>query len=125
MIDRITQVREEVPVPPAFAPEDRDRLLPDVLVVTLTEPDDPVTVVKAIVPGLEAEVLSHHRMGTPAVEQLRARAPHAVFDGREAPGAHWTQTTDGVWIDERWLDGVARDFLPLYREPGRHDFAFA
>lgn len=125
VVRRITQVHETVPLPPAFAPEDRDRLLDDVLVVTLTEPDDPVTVVKAIVPGLEAEVLSHHRVGAPAIEQLRARAPWAVFDGAADPGAGWARSATGAWVDERWLDEVARDFLPLYREPGRHDFAFA
>ena len=102
VVDRITHVHEHVPLPPAFAPEDRDRLLPDVLVVTLTRPEDPVTVVKAIVPGLEAEVLSHHRVGAAAVAQLRARAPHAVFDGERVPGDGWAQA-DGRRVGRRAL----------------------
>ncbi len=106
VVARITQVRETVPLPPP-GPLDLGDL--EVVVAPLTDPGDEAQVVRVTVPGLEAEVLSHHRIGPRALARLRERLPEAV-------GAD-----DAV--DVALLERLAADFLPLYREPDRHGYA--
>jgi ribosomal protein S12 methylthiotransferase accessory factor len=103
VVMRITQVREHVALPeprgldPVQALRDAGF---EVLVVPMTAGD--VRVVKVVVPGLECEVLSHHRIGPRARAALDARL--------------------GTW-DADALRRLAFDFLPLYREPDRHSWA--
>jgi hypothetical protein len=93
----------------------------EVVVCELTEPGDLARVARVTVPGLEAEVLSHHRIGPRALAALRLRLPHAVWDGPAAPGPGWAAAA-GAWVDRGELRRLAAGFLPLYREPDRHAY---
>jgi ribosomal protein S12 methylthiotransferase accessory factor len=115
VVRRITQVVEPVPLPPAGRRRDHEL---EILVVEMTEPGEAATVAKVIVPGLEAEVLSHHRLGPRGLARLRERCPHAVSD-EPVPG--W-EPCAGAWVDAGWLTGLAGAFFPLYREPDRHAY---
>jgi ribosomal protein S12 methylthiotransferase accessory factor len=108
VVGRITQVRETVPMPPAST---LDLAGLEVLVVPLTAEGDEAQVARVTVPGLEAEVLSHHRLGPRGLARLRERLPDAV-------------RADGS-VDTGLLERLAEDFLPLYREPDRHGYAAA
>lgn len=123
--DRITKVHETVPLPPAFTSERRAAALAEagreILYVPMTQPGDEAQVAKVIVAGLEAEVLSHQRLGPRGVERLATRCPHAVHEGAEAPGEGW-QRVSGRWVHTAWLAKLARTFFPLYREPDRHAY---
>jgi len=125
LVERITHVREEVPLPPAYGPEATPGLLAaaglEVLVCELTEPGEAASVARVTVPGLEAEVLSHHRIGSRALATLRLRLPHTVWDGPAAPGPGWAPAA-GAWVDRVELRRLAAGFLPLYREPDRHAY---
>jgi hypothetical protein len=90
-------------------------------VCDLTAPDDLASVARVTVPGLEAEVLSHHRIGPRALAALRLRLPHVVWDGPSAPGPDWARAA-GAWVDREELRRLAAGFLPLYREPDRHAY---
>ena len=100
VVERITHVRETVLMPEPVA-SGLDEL--DVLVIQMTQPGDAASVAKVIVPGLEAEVLSHHRLGPRAFARLAERFPQTE-------------------IDDAWLDATAAGFEPLYREPDRHAY---
>ena len=93
----------------------------EAIVVDLSAPGDPVRVVKVIVPGLEAEVLSHHRIGPRGIGRLRARLPHTWHSGEHRPDDGWSAVPGG-WMDVRTLEALTAPFLPLYREPGRHAY---
>ncbi len=96
-----------------------------IVVVDCSPPDSPVRVVRAIVPGLESETMSYHRIGWRGVARLRARADALVLDGPQ-PGAlrvrlrpeDEARCGGPAWLD---TDGVARltaRLYPLYRECG-------
>ena len=125
LVERITHVREEVPLPPAYPAGATPGLLAaaglEVLVCELTAPGDLAHVARVTVPGLEAEVLSHHRIGPRALAALRLRLPQAVWDGPAAPGPGWAAAA-GAWVDREELRRLAAGFLPLYREPDRHAY---
>jgi hypothetical protein len=125
LVERITHVREEVPLPPAYAPGASPGLLAaaglEVLVCDLTAPGEAACVARVTVPGLEAEVLSHHRIGPRALAALRLRLPHVVWDGASPPGPDWARAA-GAWVDRGELRRLAAGFLPLYREPDRHAY---
>ena len=125
LVERITHLREEVPLPPAYPAEATPALLAaaglEVLVCELTEPGEAARVARVTVPGLEAEVLSHHRIGPRALAALRLRLPHTVWDGPAAPGPGWAAAA-GAWVDREELRRLAAGFLPLYREPDRHAY---
>jgi ribosomal protein S12 methylthiotransferase accessory factor len=105
VVSTITQVRETVALP---EPSTLDLGEHEVVVVALTAPGDEAQVARVTVPGLEAEVLSHHRIGPRAHARLRERLPDAV-------------RADGS-VDTGVLERLAADFLPLYREPDRHGY---
>jgi len=119
--DRITRVHETVPLPPPYPNARREAALAgsglEILYVPMTERGDEAQVAKVVVPGLEAEVLSHQR----GVERLATRCPQAVHDGSEAPGAGWERVS-GRWVHTAWLAELAASFFPLYREPDRHAY---
>jgi len=106
VVSTITRVRETVPLPERTGSLDLGGR--EVVVVRLTDADDEAQVARVTVPGLEAEVLSHHRVGPRALARLCERLPEAVRD-------------DGT-IAVRPLERLAADFLPLYREPDRHGY---
>ena len=119
--DKITHVSEVVAMPPPYpttAP--LERLGAEILVIDMTEPGDAAHVVKVVVPGLEAEVLSHHRIGPRALERLTLRLPQVVHQG-DSPGPGWRHAA-GAWVDVDALRALAEPFLPLYREPDRHAY---
>ena len=112
----------------------------DVLLVDLSPPgaddsgDHGVHVVKAIVPGMEVETMSYHRIGERGAARLLARDSHLV--GRGAPPragtapirltATATERLGGpVWLDVAEIDRIVGRLYPLYREPGRHRAALA
>jgi ribosomal protein S12 methylthiotransferase accessory factor len=130
VVRRITHVSELVALPPASAED----VLPgallaegfEAIVVDLTADDEPAHVVKVVVPGLEAEVLSHHRLSDRGVARLAERCPSLVAGGSAAPGTGWQRvvTHDGAaWIDVVAMQRLAAPFLPLYREPDRHAYS--
>jgi YcaO-like protein with predicted kinase domain len=130
VVRRITHVNELVALPPASAED----VLPsallaeglDAIVVDLTADDEPAHVVKVVVPGLEAEVLSHHRLSDRGVARLAERCPSLVARGTAAPAAGWQRavTHDAeAWIDVVAMQRLTAPFLPLYREPDRHAYS--
>ncbi|SDQ22037.1 YcaO-like family protein [Quadrisphaera sp. DSM 44207] len=109
----------------------------DVLVAEVRS--GPVSVVKALVPGLEVETMSYGRIGERGVRALLERPPgqgrELVAVGRRPDGLGWARVHLTAEALERlggpaWLDrdGVAARvgrLYPLYREPGRHAAALA
>jgi ribosomal protein S12 methylthiotransferase accessory factor len=88
-----------------------------------------VHAVKAIVPGLEVETMSYHRIGERGAARLLARQSPLVGRGRPSrPGtapirltAAATERLGGpVWLDVAEIDRIVGRLYPLYREPGRH-----
>jgi len=129
VVERITHVSEPVDLPPALGGD----VLPDAMraegfeaiVADLTADDDPVHVVKVVVPGLEAEVLSHHRLSDRGVAQLAERCPRLVARSTAGLGPGWQRvaTRDAAaWVDVPAMKQLSARFLPLYREPDRHAY---
>lgn len=129
VVERITHVSEIVELPPACA----DDVLPsalqaeglEVIVADLTADDEPAHVVKVVVPGLEAEVLSHHRLSDRGVARLAERCPRLVARSGAGLGPGWKRvvTQDGpAWVDVHAMERLTARFLPLYREPDRHAY---
>ncbi|HEU4622217.1 MAG TPA: YcaO-like family protein [Burkholderiaceae bacterium] len=100
----------------------------DVLYVDFSPPGREVFVVKAIVPGLESETLSYHRIGERGVRRLLDRESSLVHVGEAVPGTERVRLTKQaedrlggpVWLDTRALDDLVGDLYPLYREPSGH-----
>ena len=86
-----------------------------------------VRVVKAIVPGIEMELGSYHRLGERGARRLLGRDDELV--ARE-PGegrarvllrpAQEERLGGPVWLDTAKLDGRVGALYPLYREPTAH-----
>ncbi len=95
------------------------------IVIDASPPDSPVRVVKIIVPGLECETMSYHRIGWRGVRRLRARndtlVVNAPRDGslrvRMTP---WDEEKAGgpAWFDVGQADRIVGQLYPLYRETG-------
>jgi YcaO-like protein with predicted kinase domain len=130
VVERITAVGDVVPLPPAC---DRDEPWDglaaagrEAIVVALTSVEEPAQVVKVVVPGLEAEVLSHHRLSARGVRRLAQRCPPLVRCCAKTPGPGWRRVVaDGEpsWVNIVAMEEIAAPFLPLYREPDRHAYA--
>jgi ribosomal protein S12 methylthiotransferase accessory factor len=105
----------------------------DVLTVDMTPPDSPVQVVKVIVPGLEVETMSYHRIGQRGVQKLLARREPLVGLGQSPDGAKPVRLTQEaedwlggpVWFDSARADRIVAQLYPLYREPERHAAQYA
>ena len=109
----------------------------DVLFTELTRGD--VVTVKAVVPGLEVETMSYHRIGERGVAKLLARGrgegAELVAVGERPDGPGWARVllTDAAqerlggpaWLDRDGVDARVGDLYPLYREPSRHTAALA
>ncbi len=137
---RRTVALEDLPTVPTGSADDPRALLTlmldrlaafDVLVlpVTATAPDGrEVTVVKAIVPGLEVETLSYLRIGERVLRRLLDRASPLVglgtAGGTRLPVRLTEDATARVggpaWLDAAAVDATVGPLYPLYREPTRH-----
>lgn len=100
----------------------------DVLVAEYTAPDSPVQAVKVIVPGLEVETMSYHRIGERNVRRLLDQGSSLVAIGEQPPGWQRVPLTDAAqerrggaaWFDVAGAEQMVGSLYALYREPGRH-----
>ncbi len=87
-----------------------------------------VHVVKAVVPGLEVETMSYHRIGERGVRKLLERGSALVGIGAPPPGAAPVVLPAGAaerlggpaWLDVAQVDRIVGRLYPLYREPEVH-----
>ncbi len=87
-----------------------------------------VHVVKAIVPGLEVETMSYHRIGERNARRLLERGSDMVGLGEPHAGALPVRLTaeaearlgGPVWLDPAAVDRAVGELYPLYREPEYH-----
>ncbi len=97
----------------------------DILWVDCSPPGQPVRAVKVVVPGLESETMSYHRIGWRGVARLRARDDALIAD---RPGDGYrpvrlrpedaARAGGEAWLDTRTIDARVDRVYPLYREPG-------
>ena len=105
-----------------------DRLAADGMEVIWVDcsPDrGPVTVARVIVPGLESETMSYHRIGWRGVRRLRARDDALILDApRDGAERVLLRPEDEArcggpaWFDSALADRLVGDLYPLYRESG-------
>jgi len=87
-----------------------------------------VHVVKAVVPGLEVETMSYHRIGERGVRKLLDRNSPLVGFGDPPLGAQPAVLPPGAaerlggrpWLDVAEVDRIVGRLYPLYREPEVH-----
>ena len=100
-----------------------------ILVLDFSPPDHPgVHVVKVVVPGLEVETMSYHRIGERGVRKLLQRGSPLVGFGNPPRGAREVRLPaeaaarlGGVpWLDTSAVDQIVGALYPLYREPEVH-----
>jgi len=92
-----------------------------------------VHVVKAVVPGLEVETMSYHRIGERGVRKLMKRGSPLVGLGAPPPGAAPVRLPSGAaerlggqpWLDIAAVDRIVGGLYPLYREPEVHSAPIA
>ena len=85
-------------------------------------------VVKMIVPGIEQELGSYHRIGVRNVERLLAREEPRLIAREDGPGRKRIRLTAAdeervggpVWLEADRLDALVDPVYPLYREPSGH-----
>jgi thiazole/oxazole-forming peptide maturase SagD family component len=97
----------------------------EILWVDCSPPGSAVRVVRAIVPGLEAETMSYHRIGWRGVARLRTRGDSLVLD---APGGGAARVRlrpedearagGPAWLDVASANAMVGRLYPLYRESG-------
>jgi len=97
----------------------------EVISVDLSPDRGPVKVARAIVPGIEMETMSYHRIGWRGVRRLRARDDALILDApREGAKRVMLRPDDEeraggpAWFDAALADRIVGDLYPLYREPG-------
>ena len=97
----------------------------DVLWVDCSPPDSPVKVAKVIVPGLESETMSYHRIGWRGVRRLRKRGDPLLLDApREGAQRVLMRREDEAqaggpaWFDVDAADKQVAPLYPMYRECG-------
>ena len=92
-----------------------------------------VHVVKAVVPGLEVETMSYHRIGERGVRKLMERGSPLVGLGAPPAGAAPVRLTPDAaerlggdpWLDIAAVDRIVGGLYPLYREPEVHSAPIA
>ena len=92
-----------------------------------------VHVVKAIVPGLEVETMSYHRIGERGVRKLMERGSPLAGVGTPPPGAAPVRLPAGAaerlggpaWLNVAEVDRIVGRLYPLYREPEVHSAPIA
>ena len=95
----------------------------DILWVDCSPPGSPVRAVKVVVPGLESETMSYHRIGWRGVARLRARDDALVSD-RPGHGfapirlrdADAERAGGAAFLDVDTIDRRVEAVYPLYRE---------
>jgi len=100
----------------------------DVLVASYTPADSPVQAVKVIVPGLEVETMSYHRIGERNVRRLLDQGSSLVAIGEQPAGFQLVPLTDAAqdrlggpaWFEVAGAERMVGSLYALYREPGRH-----
>ncbi len=106
----------------------------NILFLDFSPPDAAgVHVVKVIVPGLEVETMSYHRIGERGVRKLLDRASHLVGFGEPPAGAAPVRLTEDAarrlggtpWLDVAEIDRIVGELYPLYREPLVHSAPIA
>ncbi len=95
-------------------------------------PDHPVQVARVIVPGIEMELGSYHRIGARGVQRLLDRPDNLISrtsdEGKQRVllTAEQEETLGGqFWLDTEKLDRRVAPLYPLYREPTGHAAAYA
>jgi ribosomal protein S12 methylthiotransferase accessory factor len=103
----------------------------DILYVDCSPPDDSVAVVKVIVPGLEVETMSYHRLGARNARRLIERgdplikfgAPSATLKPVRMPPEQ-VEALGAPLFDTALADRIVGSLYPLYREPEAHHVAW-
>ncbi len=114
----------------------RERLIAagfDVLYVDNSPPDSPVKVVKTIVPGLEVETMSYHRIGERNTRKLLDRGHPLIHFGAPTETLRPVRLTPDALdrfggqplFDTRLATEIVGPLYPLYREPEAHHIAAA
>jgi thiazole/oxazole-forming peptide maturase SagD family component len=105
----------------------------DILYFDLSPPGGDVFAVKAIVPGLECETMSYHRIGERGIRRLVERGDGLAGIGAPPPGKRRVPLTASAverlggpaWLDTEAIDRIVGRLYPLYREPESHAVRFA
>ncbi|MGB3775168.1 MAG: YcaO-like family protein [Leeuwenhoekiella sp.] len=92
----------------------------------------PIQVVRAIVPGIEMEFASYHRIGARGVQRLQERKD-PLLSTVSGPGKKRIRLTaekekelgGRFWLDTETLDEKINELYPLYREPNAHSAMYA
>ena len=100
----------------------------DVLAVDFSPPGGEIVALKAIVPGLEMETMSYHRIGERGLRRLLDRQSEWVSIGDGRNGMHRVPLTAAAearlggpaWLDTEAIDRTVGTLYPLYREPSGH-----
>jgi ribosomal protein S12 methylthiotransferase accessory factor len=105
----------------------------EILYLDWSPPGTGVHVVKAVVPGLEVETMSYHRIGARGVRKLMERGSPLVGLGEPPPGAAPVRLPADQaasfpappWLDVAEVDRIVGRLYPLYREPEVHSAPIA
>ena len=105
----------------------------EILFVDFSPRGGKIHVVKAIVPGLEVETMSYHRIGERGVRKLMQRGSPLAGIGAPPPGAAPVRMPVGAaerlggpaWLDVAEVDRIVGRLYPLYREPEVHSAPIA
>ncbi|MDT7933822.1 MAG: YcaO-like family protein [Sphingomonadaceae bacterium] len=103
----------------------------DLLYVDCSPPDRSIAVVKVIVPGLEVETMSYHRLGPRNARRLidadsplvRFGAPSALLKPVRMPPED-AERLGHPLFDTALADRIVGPLYPLYREPEAHHVAW-
>ena len=97
----------------------------EILYFDWSPPGSDIHVIKAVVPGLEVETMSYHRIGERGVRKLLARNSPLAGLGAPPPGCAAVRLPAGAalgpaWLDVTEIDRIVGSLYPLYREPEVH-----
>ena len=97
----------------------------EILYVDCSPAGSPVRVVKTIVPGLESETMSYHRIGWRGVRRLRERGDTLLLDGPHEGALRVRLRPEDeakaggpAWFDAALADRMVAGLYPMYRESG-------
>ncbi len=103
----------------------------DILVADFSPPEGNVHAVKVIVPGLEVETMSYHRIGERNTKRLMERDEQYIHIGQGGTGKriHLTEEAEArlggaAWLNTEAIDRTVGPLYALYREPARHAAAW-